>query len=447
MHSRKQLFALSLPIFAELMLRNLAGTVNVFLIGRVSDEAVASVGVANQVMNIILIAFSIVSSGAGVLVNQNLGAGQREEASDIGSSAISAACLLGGIISVGFLLFAGPIASLFAMEASAVANAALYLRWVGSASFFIAFSTVVSILFRSYGDARTPMVSVFIMNLINLLGNCLVVYFPTLLPLSGVAGIGAVRLLSELGGLLFLLWRFVKKAPRFGFCWKLCMRGRHLLGVLRIGGVSGLEGISYNTAQVVLTGMIASLGSMVVSTRIYVQNITNLVYLLGMAIGQATQILAGQEIGSGNREGAYRLCKRSFWYVLLSNGSISLTILLLSRPIMGLFTTNPQIIDLAVALFAIDLFTQLSRAMNHSFGSGLKGAGYVVVPAIFASSSIWAIAVGLGSVATITLGLGIYGVAITTTLDEFARGLFNCILFLQRRWYKINLVSTEKQQA
>ena len=443
MPSRRALFALALPIFAELLLRNLAGTVNVFLIGRVSDEAVASVGVANQVMNVVIWAFNIICAGAAVLVNQNLGANRQGEAGDIGVSAIGASGVLGILVSLLFLLLASPVAGLFAMEPSVVADAALYLRWVGSCSVFIALSTVVSILFRCYGDARTPMVSVFLMNLLNLLGNCAVVYLPGVLPLSGVAGIGAVRFISELCGLVFLLWRFARAGYGLDFRHFWPIRWRHLAGVLRIGCISGLEGISYNTAQVVLTGVIASLGAMVVSTRIYVQNITNLVFVLGMAIGQATQILAGQQIGAGDREGAYRLCRRNFWYVLAANGTISLSILLFSRPIMGLFTESQAIVDLAVSLFAIDLFTQLSRSLNHSFGSGLKGAGYVTPPAVFASSSIWAIAVGLGAVASLWLGWGVYGIAITTTLDELARGLFNYILFIRRRWYRVDLLGSK----
>ncbi len=68
------LAALAVPILVEQVLRNLMGTVNVFMLGNISDDAVAAVGVANQIMNIVICAFTMLGVGAAVLINHAIGA-------------------------------------------------------------------------------------------------------------------------------------------------------------------------------------------------------------------------------------------------------------------------------------------------------------------------------------------------------------------------------------
>ena len=93
------ILSLALPILAELVLRNLMGTVNVFLLSSYSDGAVAAVGVANQVMNVVTIAFNVISAGTAVVVNQALGGERYREAAHIAMNALTVGVGLGLVVS------------------------------------------------------------------------------------------------------------------------------------------------------------------------------------------------------------------------------------------------------------------------------------------------------------------------------------------------------------
>ena len=73
-------FKIAVPIFVEQILRSLMGTVNTFMLSRVSDSASAAVGVASQVLNVVIIASFMMSSGTAIIENQLLGAGKNREA-------------------------------------------------------------------------------------------------------------------------------------------------------------------------------------------------------------------------------------------------------------------------------------------------------------------------------------------------------------------------------
>ena len=79
------LISLAIPILVESVLRSFMGTINISLLGNYSDSAVAAVGVSNQIMNVVIVAFNAITAGTAVLINQYIGAKKEQEANQIGS--------------------------------------------------------------------------------------------------------------------------------------------------------------------------------------------------------------------------------------------------------------------------------------------------------------------------------------------------------------------------
>ena len=244
----------------------------------------------------------------------------------------------------------------------------------------------------------------------------------------------AVRLFSEALGLLLI--------AVFLFCggWGLQARDlvrirmRDVRQIVKLGFQSGLEGISYTTAQLVTTSFLTSLPAAVLSAKVYTQTVNNYAYLAGQAVGQAAQILSGQLIGAGKQEEAYRFVRRSWRLVCGCNLLFSALFFLFSGPLIGLFTDSQEIQAIARTLFLIDIFTCVGRSFNHSFNYGLRSAGYVFWPMIFANCSVWLINAGLGYVFAFPLGLGIVGVWLAQMTDEWVRGLGTAWLWLRKKW-------------
>lgn len=446
--TKLSLLSLALPILVEQVLRSLMGTVNTSVLGHYSTFAVSSVGVANQIMNVVNVLFNMISAGTIVLLNQMLGANKKEQAGHVAMNAITSGALLGAALSAVLFMCANPFMKLIGLDDNLLSDAVIYLKIVGGCAVFNAASSMMSGIFRCYGNAKVPMFVVMVNNILNLFGTILVVYRPFETPLHGVGGVAIIRAGSEFFGLCLMIFLLVRS--KFGLKINNLIRLRvdYLKKIIGIGVMSGMEGLSYTFGQVVTTAFITGLGALAISTKTYVQNIDYYAYVIGQSIGAATQIIAGHMIGAGKKDEALRYVNRNWWFVAISNVFFGVVMYIFSPYIMRIFTSDPEIIAHSRVLFLIDIAIHAARSFNHTHNAGLRSAGYVFYPMIIAVSSIWLCNVGLGYVFSVALGLGIAGLWLGQMVDEWVRGLITMSLWQSKKWQKniaIQSVAEEKQ--
>ena len=433
---RMSLASLAVPILVEQILRNLMGTVNVFMLGRISDDAVAAVGVANQIMNIVICAFTFLGIGGAVLINHAIGARRDRDAAILSMNAVTVAAIIGAVFCTLLVTCGTFFIRAVGLEEALVPMGASYLRIMGCAAVPIALSFMISNIFRSYGSARIPMLVVILNNILNIGGACIVIFRPFETPLRGSDGLAFVRMGSETIGLLVLVLFLVRSHHGFRFSDCIRLKLRNFRDIFYTGVMTGLEGICYNLAQVVTTGFITGLGATMISAKVYVQSVDFYASIIGFSIGQAGQIIVGQMMGAEQYEEAYRYMNRVWRYIISSNLFFTILMFLLSRQIMSLFTSNPEIVAVARQLFFINIITFIGRSFNHSAGHGLRSASYVFVTMLICVASIWICTVGLGYLFTVKLGFGVAGLYLGIMVDEWVRGGSMLILWIKRVWLK-----------
>ncbi len=427
------MWSLAVPIFFEQVLRSLMGTVNTFMLSRISDNASASVGVANQVINIFTMAATMLASGTAVVVNQNLGAGNEGTTRKVTANSISLGFIGGMIVGALLSAAAGLIMRGMGLEEMLVSDAVVYLRIVSLACGLQAVSTVISAHFRCRGKAQISMLVILLTNILNAAGSLLVL--GGLFPVRNVAGIATIRLISETVGLVILVFLMqredwaVRAKELISFDWKLIRQ------FLSLGFMSGMEGISYTTIQVLTTRYITMLPASNLSAKVYTQTINSYAWYPGNAFGQASQIIAGHMIGSGDREGAWNYVKRAWKYVVGCNAVFATLFWLFAPQIIGIFTDSAEIIAIARGLLMVDIITCLARSLNHTFSFGLRSAGYVFWPMIIANCSMWVFQAGLGYINTQLFGLGVIGIWIAASVDELFRGSVVTWMWLKKKWF------------
>lgn len=433
---KMSLLSLAIPILIEQILRNLMGTVNVFMIGNISDDAVAAVGVANQIMNIVISAFTMLGIGAAVLINHALGARKYKNAAIVSMNAVTVAAVIGLLISAVLCTCADFFIRLIGLEAALVPMAVSYLRIMGGAAAPIALSFMIANIFRSYGNARIPMVVVILNNILNIVGAYIVIFRPFETPLTGISGIAVVRAGSETIGLLVLLAFLL--TSQFGFqfadCFKL--KWKNAREIVSTGVMTGMESIFYNMAQVITTSFITGLGAMALSAKVYVQSVEFYASIIGFSIGQAAQVIVGHMMGAGKYDEAYRYINRVWRYIVCSNLFFTILFFLFSPQLMSLFTENQEIVSIARWLFFTNIFTFIGRSFNHSAGFGLRSAGYIFRVMLLCVASIWVCNVGLGWFFTVKCGFGVLGLWLAVMTDEWVRGGAMMLLWIKGVWKK-----------
>lgn len=431
--SLKKLF---LPLFLESLLLNLLGTVNTYMLSFYSDDAVAAVGTANQLISLTLTLFSVVSAGASVVISQNLGAGNRRSASDAAFFTLLGIGFLSLLCGVGLSFCGRFLLHLMHLEDKFLKDAAAYFNLVIRYSVFSAMLTAISAIFKSCGKPRICVTVTLGMNMVNALLNHLVIFHPFPFPLSGVHGIAVCNVISKALG--FAVMSVLLLRTRLGLV--LTPRCRHsprqLLKVLKVGIPGGVSNLSYSLSQVITTSIVVQLGIGAVSTKIYVSSIVFYVYIFGSALGSATAILIGWLVGAGRTGQAYALNLQVLRLAITMNFTLSLAVFLFGYPLLGLFTHDAAILRTGRWLLAADIVVEVFRAVNHVEENALRGAGDVLFPMLCSIASCWLASVLLAYVFSIRLGMGLLGCWLAFACDECVRGIAYLLRWHSRRWEK-----------
>jgi putative MATE family efflux protein len=429
----RQLFV---PYFIEQLLMNLMGTVNTLVLGHYSDDAVAAVGAAGQVMGLIYTFYAVVSGGASIIISHRLGEGSQKRASD----AAFAAIVMGGVLSLAVSLclfpFSGLLMQKLNLEGDVLQMATQYFRICILTSVLQGVMSAVSAVLRSYGKPVPAVACSIFMNAVNAVLNCIVVFRPFETPFHGASGIAVSGVISRSMALVLICICLVKSRLNLDLVHKRFRDLSCVRGILRVGMPGGISNLSYSLSQVVSTSILAILGTTALSAKIYISTIVFYVYVIGMSLGLSTAILIGWMTGAGEYEKAYRLNQQVLKIAITLNITLSLCMFLAYRPLMGLFTSNTEIIQMARGIFLIDIFVEIGRGFNHVEDNSLRGAGDVVFPMTVAIISCWCMSILFSYILGIRCGMGLYGCWIAFMMDEMFRGMLLWRRFRSRKWMR-----------
>ncbi|OLS40754.1 MATE family efflux transporter [Bacillus sp. MRMR6] len=430
------LFAITWPIFIETMLHLLMGNADTLMLSQYSDDAVAAVGVSNQVLMLIGVLFGFIATGTSVLVSRSLGANSFKEASQIAVVSIVSNILVGLVIGVAIVFFASDIIYMMGVSSNLNSEATLYLQIVGGCIFLQSgIMTMVAIL-RSYRFTRDAMYVTLAMNAINIVGNYLFIFGMFGLPVLGVTGVAISTILSRFIGLaiiVIILYKRIRPTLPFSYVFKKFPH-IELKKLLEIGVPSAGEHLSFNGSQLVITSFIVMLGTEAITTKVYAQNIGMFVLLFSISIGQGNQIIIGHQIGAKQFDAAYKRCVHSLLIAIGITSVVGLILYLFSKPILTLFTTNENIIATGSILLLLTALVEPGRSFNAVVITSLRAAGDVNFPVFIGILSMWGVSVPLAYFLGIHFEFGLVGIWIAFIVDEWLRGVLMLWRWRQGKW-------------
>lgn len=440
------LFHLTWPIFIEFLLYILMGSADTIMLSQYSDNSVAAVGISNQIQNFIILMFGVVVTGTTILVAQNLGANDKKTAFEIGRTSISLNIVVGLVLSLVLFLTAPYALKLMRTPPELMSEAKTYMQIISGFLFIQALIMTVSGIIRSHGYTKQTMISTLAMNIINVIGNYLFIFGPFGIPVLGVTGVAISTVLSRSIGLIILFIFLIKivKQP-ISFRHLFYFPKKHVKQLIKIGVPSAGEGLFYNTQQLTITAFIALLGTMFITTRVYVFNLMFLILLFSLAIGQGTQIIVGHHIGAGENEKAYKQVIHSLKIGMFFSLVIATSFYFLAKPLLSIFTDNAEIISLGTSLLLITIILEPGRALNLVINNSLRAAGDVKFPVYMGALFMWGVSVPTAYILGIHFGFGLYGIWIGYILDEWIRGLAMLWRWRSRAWEKMTLVKPKKK--
>lgn len=420
------------PTLIELLFFMLMGTIDTFMLSNYSDYAVGSVGNSNTIIQMFAVLLLVVANGVAVLVSQYLGAKKEHVSKRVIANGMMLNILVGGILTTLLVELASTWLHLVKTEEVLFEGSLSYLRVVGISLFFVAISNVVTASLRSYGHAKYITYVVVVANILNIIGNAILINGYLGFPRLGILGAGIstliVRILMMLV-YLFLLYKII--GIRFkDFKFNLDTSKQ----VFKIGLPSALESWTYTLMQGIILSMINQLGADFTTTRTYINTILTYIYVFSLAFAAANAVMTGYYIGERDFKKAHletiKTALRSFIVVL----TMTLIVNLFSPYILGMFTRNELIIKTARSALWIAIVLEFSRSLNLIFIQALRSAGDTTFPLVMAVLSMMGVAVTLAYILGIHLGLGLLGIYIAYASDELIRGLMMYLRWQSRKW-------------
>ncbi|WP_337018507.1 MATE family efflux transporter [Oceanobacillus massiliensis] len=436
-YRNQSLFSITWPLFIEISLHMSMGIAATLILSGYADNAVAGVGVANQIINIFILVFNVSAIGATILVGQNLGANRIKEARRLARSAFGINFWVGLIMTIVAVAFGGLFLQFYGLSGEVYDYAYTFLTVTGMSLFLEAIALALSAVLRSYGHTRETMFVTVIMNVISIIGYFIAIKGLFGFPVTGVIGVSYSIIVARVF-LVVALFYFVYKRLALKFHLKdiIKINKQDVKGLLTIGIPSAGENLSYQFSQVVITSFVAMTGDAALAARVYILNISMVCFLFTMAIAQGTQLLVARYMGGGEYDRALKRGLKTLKIAVMVSAFASLAVALIGEPILTVFTDNPSIIAIALPVLWAIVFIEPGRAMNIVLMGSLKSVGDVQFPVVIGVISMWGVAVLLSYYFGVALGMGLLGVWLAQGLDEWLRGIFAWKRWNSQAWLK-----------
>ena len=433
------LWLLAWPIFIELFLQLMLGAADTLMVSKISDEAVAVVGFSNQIFYALTLLIMTVASGAGILIAQKIGAKREQDARTIAIMTVNVSVIIGIILSI--FLYTQPltIVQWLQMPDSLLPIAQIYISIVGAGMVLTSLMLALSTVIRNTGNTRGPMYTAIVMNVVHVFLNYAFIFGEFGFPEWGITGVAISTVVSRLLATIMLLVMFVSSFEK-----KIGIRDLQLFdvklfkNVIKIGWPLGVSNSAYMLAQLVLFSFIAVIGAEELATRTYLNTLESFCFMLGYSIALAVQIQIAHLYGAGRTKEAYASAYRALWIAIVLAIINAIIIFVFGKQLLGLFSSNSDIILLGVSMLGLNLILQPGKSLNMVVGGALNAVGDTRFTMVVSVCSQLLITVVLSYWLGVHLGWGLLGIYVAMITDEYVRGFLAFFRWRGRKYlYKM----------
>ncbi len=407
----RNLLTLSWPMVINDSFNMMGPTIDMIWVGRLGAASIAGVGVSGMAVMLLMGARRGLSSGTRAMVARFVGSGDAEGANHIAQQAFVISAAYAIVMAAIGVFLAEPILTLFGLEADVVAEGTAYMRimFVGSAA--MSFRMMAEGIMESSGDAVTPMKIAVFYRLFHVALCPFLIFGWWIFPRLGVSGAALTNVISQSLGVALGLWVLFSGRTRL----RLTLRNFRLdpntiWRIVKIGIPATVTGMERTFGQIVLIWFIVPFGTLAVAAHTLCQRMERIVFMPGMGLGMAAGVLAGQNLGAGQPERA----ERGSWLAVgLATGFMaigSIAILLWTGSIIGIFSTEPDLVEITSVFLKIAVAGYLVRGFAVVLMHCLTGVGDTLPPMLITLLMVCLVQVPLAYFLPRVTDLGVYGV-------------------------------------
>ena len=425
------------PLLVEQIFLTLIGNFNVFLFSLFNDQMVAAIGISDQLLNIFAMITNIVVLGASILIIQNAEKSRLTYVKSILKESIILNAVLAILIVIAVFLFNKNLLMLMQTPRELLEETSIYIKIVSISIIFLAMTSLILGCLRAFGFVKIAVKVSVTNTLLVILGNFIIVIFN----LGGISNIALATLISRLLGMLLTLFTLKKYIPEVFDLKKELRKIPLKKEILSLGIPSAMEQISYNFSQTIITAIIASLGTIAVSSKIYTQTITSFIFSIGVAAGVAGNLVIGNLYRNKNYDQIKYFAVRNANRISLIAAAVNLILALFGQFLVRIFTDNPEIIKIVRELLFFQILLDPMRVANEVLVNSLNVLKDVKFPVIVGIITTYILVIPLSYLLVSKLGMDLRAIWIIFIIDESLRRLLFTLRFKSEKWMQINEVN------
>jgi putative MATE family efflux protein len=444
----RKIYTMILPITIEGVLQMIAGIISMGMIGRIDVLAVSALGIGMRITQIIWALFKGITTGATVFVAQYYGAKNHKQMLKVIQQTLLSTIILVIVLQVIVFFEAPRLLLVFNPNQELLHQAVIYMKTVSFGLPFLAVMLVIGGVLQGMGDAKTPMMITFFMNIVNIVVGYVLIFGKLGFDPMGIKGAAIATAVSQLAAAmlgLFILFRG-KGLLRGYFNKSFFSFDRHQVSeVYRIGLPSAMESIFWQLTAIILTRAILTFGETAFAAHQLGMQAESISYMPAAGFGIAATAFIGQALGAGNKLLAKTYLKQIFKGAMIITGVSVAILLLLPRGMMALLTNNTEVIRLGAIYLILMGIVQIPQNAAGVLAGAMRGAGYTKVPMIVAGAGLWGIRVPLTLLFTYVFHFSIVAIWIAMSTDLACRFVICYVLFKRYNIYESSLVSGCKE--
>src|SRR5579863_55046 len=431
----RAILLLAVPMVLEMVLESLFAVVDVFWVGRLGANAVATVGLTESMLSLVF----AVSMGLGLsttaMVARRIGEKDPEGAALAAVQAIALGLIVSLAIGVPCFLFAPRLLRLMGATPEIIALGNGYTRICLGGSGAVLLLFLNNAIFRGAGDAAIAMRLLWVSNIINLvLDPCLIFGFGPF-PKLGVTGAALATFIGRSIAVLYQFYRLLRGTERIHILkGQIRVHYDVLMRLLRVSMTGILQFAIAHTSWIGLVRIVSIFGAAALAGYTIAIRIVIFVILPSWGLSNAAATLVGQNLGAKHPERAEKAVWRTGLYNVAFLGAVGIFFIFFAEPVVRLFTHDPAVVPLGAACLRIVSYGNLGYAYFMVMMQAFNGAGDTITPTIVNFFGFWLFEIPLAYWLALPMGMRSNGVFFSIAIAESAMAAASAILFRQGKW-------------
>ena len=405
----KRIIEFAIPMLIGNIAQQLYNTADSIIVGRyVGDNALAAVGSASPILNLLLVLFVGIAVGASIMVAQYFGAKDREKLSHTIGVCLSLTAIASIAIMIIGPIVTRPLLSLLNTPESIIDWCYDYLTifFIGIAGF--AYFNILSGVLRGLGDSISALIFLLISTALNVVLDIIFVAKFNM----GVPGVAFATIIAQGFSAVLSIIKLMKIKSSFDLNLKMLkLNKEYSYRLIKLGLPSGLTQAIFSLAMIIVQSLTNSFGEMVIAANVMIMRVDGFAMMPNFSFGSAMTTYAGQNIGAKKMDRVERGTKEGTMIAVVTSTTITIILLIFGKYLMGVFTDTKELVDLSVHMMRILAVGYIAMAITQSLSGVMRGAGDTMTP-------MW---ISLATTVLIRVPIA-YGIAYLTRSEAYPTG-------------------------